>query len=552
MVAIRVVPWSIGIPKDASGNPLPTTGYYAASILSDGTYVIGKGNQFAKIQLTSPPTIVSTGSISGASFTDFAVDPTDPTSLSGARVYGINETTNKLVVLNLTNNNPEIDTNRSATNTTGQTHNTGSQFVDSFGNLYYRTNAAGEGLYKVDNDSNSPTYGKATRIADTRPGGNHDGASCLFASAMEKEVQDLEGNPITTIPAGETVNYVYTIASGNVQDLTGVTFEDDLTSVASGEPIGGRFTGNFTVSNGSGTVSFGNDNQTVQISGLTIPAQTQATEGGEKVTITTEVRVSPSLATGDYYNQAFISNLPSNYPSILPSDYPPSASYEDPTPLSVTEALEPNLLLVKRITAINPGQSQSDEVLFNSFVNDDSNNDGNPNNDPDNDPNWPEGDNTYLRGAVNIEPEVAVVEPGDEVEYTIYFLSNGDEDATNIKICDLIPNNMTFVSNSYDGDSGIALLNSSASSVTATELSNAADTDEGRFIAPGIAPVDSGDASPLCQKPDPNDPDKFVPINATDNVDGIVVVELDSLPEATAPGTPANSYGFIRFRARVK
>lgn len=204
--------------------------------------------------------------------------------------------------------------------------------------------------------------------------------------------------------------------------------------------------------------------------------------------------------------------------------------------IAIATASDPNLLLVKRITAINPGQS--DEIKFNSFVNDDSNND--------NDPNWPEDDNTYLRGAVNIEPEVAVVEPGDEVEYTIYFLSNGKEDATNVKICDLIPNNMTFVSNS------IALLNSSASGATARELSNAADADEGTFIAPGIAPVDPEAALPLCGKPDPNDPDKFVPVDATDNVDGIVVVELDFLPEATAPGTPANSYGFIRFRARVK
>ena len=534
---------SIGIPEDNNGNGLPTTGYYAASILADGTYIIGKGNQFAKIDLdNSPPKILSTGSITGASFTDFAVDPTDPTSLSGARIYGINESApNRLVILDARGDNPEII--EQATNPTGFDHNAGSQFVDSFGTLYYRSNSDRK-LYQVDSDPESDNYGVATEIAPAEPGGNHDGASCLFASVMQKEVQDLDGNIITTIPAGETVNYVYSIASGNVDNLGGVTFEDDLRNVASGDPINGTYTGNFAVSNGTGTVSFNNDNQTIEISNLTIPAQTGG-RPGETLTITAEVKIPSTLAVGDYYNQAFISSLPSSYPSAIASDYPPSAAYEDPTPLSVTEDLIPNLALVKRITAINPGQSN--EIQFNSFVNDDSNNDGDPDNDPDNAPNWPDNDDIYLRGATT----VADVKPGDEVEYTIYFLSNGDEATTNVKICDVIPDNMNFVSNSYDNDFGIALLNSSASGATATNLSNFDDTDEGTFIAPGIAPPTVGDpAVNLCRKVD--SAGDIVPVGAAENINGAIVVEIDSLPEATSPGTPANSYGFIRFRAEVQ
>ena len=207
--------------------------------------------------------------------------------------------------------------------------------------------------------------------------------------------------------------------------------------------------------------------------------------------------------------------------------------------------LNPNLLLVKRITAINPGSS--DEVQFNSFVNDDSNNDGDFDNDPDNDPNWPTDDNIYLRGATT----VADIQPGDEVEYTIYFLSNGDEDATNVKICDVIPDNMSFVSNSYDGNSGIALLNSSASGATPTNLSNAEDSDEGRFYAPGAAlPVVGDPPTNLCQKVDSTG--NIISVGAAENINGAIVVEIDSLPEVTAPGTPDNSYGFIRFRAQIK
>ena len=218
-------------------------------------------------------------------------------------------------------------------------------------------------------------------------------------------------------------------------------------------------------------------------------------------------------------------------------------------PISLAFSSDSNLLLVKRITAINPGQNN--EVQFNGFVDYDSDNDGDPNNDPDNDPNWPNDDDTYLRGAVNIEPEVAVVKPGDEVEYTIYFLSNGNNDANNVKVCDVIPDNMSFVANSYDNDSGIALLNSSAVGATPTNLSNAADTDEGTFYVPGTAPPIVGDPpTNLCQKVDSTG--NIISVGAAENINGAVVVEIDSLPDATEPGIPENSYGFIRFRAEVQ
>ena len=539
---------SIGIPEDSSGNPLPRS-YIAASILSDGTYVVssnsGANSNFAKLDVTtSPPTILSTGSISGANFTDFAVDPTDPTSLSGGRVYGIDQTSNTLVILDLTNENPVIVDR--ATNSTGFTHNTGSQFVDSFGTLYYRSNSTNS-LYRVDSDPNSSTYGVATEITTAPSGGNHDGASCLFASAMQKEVQDLNGNSITTSPAGETVNYIYTIASGNTQNLTNVIFEDDLRSVANGNPINSSFTGNFTVSNGSGTVSFSNSNQTLQIRDLIVPAQTQTTTDADKLTITAEVQISDTLSPGEYFNQSTIRNLPPQYPATIPSDYPTSPAYEDPTPLQVTEpiASDPNLLLVKRITAINPGKTN--ETQFNEFVDDPG--------DADNNSNWPDSDgdasnnvNDYLRGAIN----VADIQPGDEVEYTIYFLSNGDAEARSVKICDVIPDNMSFVNNSYDFETGMALgLSSATLPPTPVDLTNAADTDAGTFYAPGTAPPQVGNPpANLCRKVD--SAGNTVEVDGTNNVNGAVVVEIDNLPEATSPGNPANSYGFIRFRARVQ
>ncbi|MBE9129020.1 MULTISPECIES: DUF11 domain-containing protein [unclassified Coleofasciculus] len=191
-------------------------------------------------------------------------------------------------------------------------------------------------------------------------------------------------------------------------------------------------------------------------------------------------------------------------------------------------ASNPNLLLVKRITAING-------VNITDFVDD-------PNSTNDNASNWPTPTNTYLRGAIS-----STVKPGDEIEYTIYFLSTGSKNATNVQICDLIPANTTFVSTAFnsltptegglpESDRGIALaLNSTSLPANPTVyLSNTADTDRGQFFAQGtLLPA-------TC---------------SSSNNNGAVIVNVvtlpNTLPYATGKGTPYNSYGFIRFRARV-
>jgi uncharacterized repeat protein (TIGR01451 family)/fimbrial isopeptide formation D2 family protein len=199
---------------------------------------------------------------------------------------------------------------------------------------------------------------------------------------------------------------------------------------------------------------------------------------------------------------------------------------------TIPVASNPNLLLVKRITAING-------VALNQFVDD-------PGTNNDNAPNWPlpldSGSNisTYLRGVVN----GGVVRPGDELEYTIYFLSNGNTPVTNVNLCDLVPANSTLIPNSFnsltptDGglpgvDSGIAL--ALGSTTPTAYLTNANDApDRGQFFAPGTTPSASCSGA---------------------NTNGAIVVKVvtspTTLPNAIAPGNPTNSYGFIRFRARV-
>ncbi|MBW4693322.1 MAG: DUF11 domain-containing protein [Lyngbya sp. HA4199-MV5] len=202
-----------------------------------------------------------------------------------------------------------------------------------------------------------------------------------------------------------------------------------------------------------------------------------------------------------------------------------AAGKEDPTPATVSMPFTgaggtPQIVLVKRITA-NNGAAITTTV-------DDP---GSPN---DNAANWPNpvdvttGISTYLKGATN----GGTIRPGDVLEYTIYFLSNGGAAATNINLCDLVPSNSTFIPDSFSSspESGINL----TIGATTTNLTNVPDVDGGEFFNPGATPS--------------------IACSAT-NTNGAVVVNVvkspATLPNATAPGTPSNSYGFIRFRARV-
>ncbi|MBE9216711.1 hypothetical protein IQ247_29345 [Plectonema cf. radiosum LEGE 06105] len=551
---------SLGKPTNNNNDTL-SGGFFAATILSDGTYVIGGGGKFATIDLTTtPPTITNPQTtVSGLTFNDFAVDPKDPASLSGKRVYMVNEngTQDRLVILDLTTFPPQITSQ--ATNPTGQNHNAGSQFVDAFGTLYYRSNTDNK-LYRVNTDPNSPDYGKATEITTAPSGGNHDGASCLFATAMEKEVQDQDGNLITEIPAGETVKYVYKIATGNVLDLNGVTFTDDLRSVTGGSPINGKYTGNVSVSNGTGNVSFSNDNQTLAITNLTLPGQVvnQDTNGNpvlESLTITAEVTVPKTTTPGTYNNQSFLTNLPLQYPPSIPSDYPRSPAFEDPTPLDVTEAIatNPNVLLIKRITKINDGTTTNAGDNLATYNQEESN----PYDDnkveitelpqkredpkPDTDK-WvdttSDTSSTFLIGGIN----GGKVKPDDEIEYTIYFLSAGDTEAKSVLVCDRVPSNVTFIPNSFNNqtqatagsqnsDRGILWFKNG----NTQSLTNVKDGDAAQYFPPGVEPSTVY----------PN-----IKCDGT-NTNGAVVVNLENLPNATAPGT-TGSYGFVRFRGKVK
>lgn len=181
-----------------------------------------------------------------------------------------------------------------------------------------------------------------------------------------------------------------------------------------------------------------------------------------------------------------------------------------PTPL----VIGPNLRLVKRITNITRGGAPVSGVDFTSFTPD-------PGDDDDDVGGWSNLPGGVLSGVYNLGSNNPM-QTGDEVEYTVYYLSDGTQSVSDVKICDPIPDKTTFIPDSFQLGQGI-LLNQQA---TNTSLTNASDTDRGTFFS-RLTPVTS---------PCPN----------TNNSNGSVLVDVGNLT-TTAP----NNVGFIRFRVKI-
>ncbi|NJM98779.1 MAG: DUF11 domain-containing protein, partial [Phormidesmis sp. RL_2_1] len=174
--------------------------------------------------------------------------------------------------------------------------------------------------------------------------------------------------------------------------------------------------------------------------------------------------------------------------------------------------LNSNLAIVKRITAIN-GVRLTDSV-------------DNPTDLNDNHPKWPAGTSpagisTFLAGATT-----KFVEPGDEVEYTIYYLATGNYPVTNVRLCDRVPTDATYITSSM-----VLFTNNNTRILTDTNL----DNDGAEFV-----PIGTPTSGVTCPG---------------SNTNGTALVNLapspSQLPNATGPGTPSNAYGFIRFRVTV-
>jgi uncharacterized repeat protein (TIGR01451 family) len=195
------------------------------------------------------------------------------------------------------------------------------------------------------------------------------------------------------------------------------------------------------------------------------------------------------------------------------------------------------LLMVKRITAIKDGAT-SVVTSFNAFVDDTAS----TTKTNDNHCNWPTATgsagacaNTYTVGAIN----PGKVKPGDEIEYTIYYLNGGSYKATQARICDQLDGNLAFQLN-YDGthpNTGIGLVQGNTAIQYLTNIGT--DSDKGQLTTPALATGCNLSAN-----------------TGTNLSSDVIVVDVGNttnpLMGSTGAGAPITSYGYIRFKAKVK
>jgi uncharacterized repeat protein (TIGR01451 family) len=429
----------------------------------------------------------------------------------------------------------------------GQTPATASFAGSAFykGDLYVK---AGNQLKKVDLTRSGSGYtGWNTpllNIGSPSATNSADLTSCgdpsVIVTKTQKIYMDAAATTLapdqTKIKTGQYIKYIITMQNKGDSWARGTNLGDNL-------PIGTSYIPNSATLNGTnlglatypttgfpvsspglptGIIPFAPDPDTAT---LTFITQVTATSGSVK-----------NRATATYIDGTGLPSEPPNCTIGLNCG-------ETPT---VPVVPSPNLLLVKRITLINRQTNTRNGDPLNQYY-DDAANPYDDNTitiappltpmDPKADTNkWPDP-NTFLIGGIN----GGQISPNDTLEYTIYFLSAGETDAKNVLFCDRVPEDVSYIFNSFGGSSplgltgteqGMQLLWDGATS----NLTNVPDADVGQYFAPGIDPKAT-----------------YPNINCRgDNTNGAIVVNLGNLPNATTPGIPTKSYGFIRFRGRVK
>ncbi|NJR49390.1 MAG: DUF11 domain-containing protein [Leptolyngbyaceae cyanobacterium CSU_1_3] len=371
-----------------------------------------------------------------------------------------------------------------------------------------------------------------------------DLTSCEFPTlspnvSSDKIVNDLNAG---TVSPGDELEYTITVRNAGNISAGNVRIQDPIptgtTYVASSTTLNGT-----AVSDNAGAMPFAaasSINSPGQLPGALLVDTTPGTSGDREATIKFRIKINTTNPPAKVSNQAIITYNGGPAGGVTSDN--PNTPDKDSTDIAVVN--NPNVLLVKRITAINNGTTTIGGDSLATYKNDlsspyDDNTLDNPAPTPLDTDKWPEP-NTFLIGGIN----GGTTRPGDELEYTIYFLSTGDASAKGVLFCDRIPNNVTFLPTAFTsfagqaegglpkGDRGILWLKAGVTE----SLTNIADGDAAQYFPPG--------ADPTAVYPKVN--------CGGANTNGAIVVNLGDLPNATSPATPAESYGFVRFRGKVR
>ncbi len=326
--------------------------------------------------------------------------------------------------------------------------------------------------------------------------------SVLLAAAKTTALVDTNSNGVAD--PGETLTYTINISNNGNVASTNTIFTDQI-------PAGTTYVPNTTRLNNAPVADTANampfSGSGALVNSPRLPAG-QVSIGGT-ATVQFQVTINQPPNVTKIENQGSVTSDQQTIP--VPTDDPTLPGASDPTVVLIGQGV-PTFLMSKLITNVTRSGSVLPGVNFKA---------------PANLPNASAFTSAFgalgipFQGVANISSENPL-QNGDEVEYTVYFISNGSASSTNVKICDAIPAGTTFIPNSFGAGVGM-LLNQGG---TQTPLTNTADTDKGTFASPLTAVT----------APCPN----------TNNPTGSVFFPLGDIPNI-AP----NNAGFVRFRVKI-
>jgi uncharacterized repeat protein (TIGR01451 family) len=397
------------------------------------------------------------------------------------------------------------------------------------GDLYVK---AGNQLKKVDLTRVSNGYtgwnNALINVGATSSTSSADLAACgTPILAINKTRQVYTDAALTSLATSQTKvrtgEYIkYTIVAQNVGDAwarsavildtlpAGTSYVPNSAQLNSTSLNLATYPGSFAVNSaaiGAGIVRYSPDPDTATITFL---VQVTATTGSISNTATTIYIDNDGLSSG-----------PANCTSTPKID-----CNTDGPPLN----LAANLMIVKRITAINGDRVQNpndntplNQVVLNSAASSDTN------------PNWP---SNFLLGADN----AGTIKPGDDVEYTIYFLNASGATVSGVKLCDSIIGSQSFLNDAYGAGQDIEYkLGANPIQYLTRSVNTAGDRAQLNSSTGAIA------GCPTPSITGTNHGTAIVDVTGSGSSNQI---NLINLPAATAPGTP-NSYGYFRFKTKI-